>query len=283
MEASVYIDVVFFCEWIMNLFLLWAAGHISGFSAKKRRLLLGAFLAAFCHCVQLVFFFSYRAKLLQSLGLLLLGLLAAYYPKNFKNLLRLLLSALCASFLLGGGLNVLFATTQMQTAFGEGLILRQKFFPWQYLLWGIAMGYICLKGAARWLEANIRRRRDFCTVYIRRSGKWIEGRTLIDTGNGLKREGRGVIIMEVGTLLPLFSAEEGERMLSREREGLLPADYTSLGNPEGKLWGFIADECKISFGEKMIVHDKLYIGITFRLFTGAYEGLLPPCLIEEEK
>lgn len=282
MEASVYIDVVFFWEWIMDLFLLYAAGRISGFRAKKWRLIVGALLSALCHCLLLIFLFPNNGGIFLSFALLILGLGVAYFPKSPKNFCRLFLTALFASFLLGGGLNVLFTVTQAQKALGSGLILRQGFFPWQYLIWGIAVSYILLKIGGNWIETHIRRRRDFCTVYIRKNSKWVEGRVLIDTGNGLKKNGKGVIVMELSTVLPLFSAEEGEKLICGEREHLEPMHYTSLGNPEGALWGFLAEECKICFGEKTISYHGLYIGISFDFFKGGYEGLIPPCLLEED-
>ncbi|KXL53159.1 sporulation sigma-E factor-processing peptidase [Anaerotignum neopropionicum] len=282
MEASIYIDVLFFWEFTMDLFLLWAAGRISGFQAKKWRLILGAFLSALCHCLLLVFFFPNSGGIFLSFGLLILGLSVAYLPKSLQNFVRLFFTALFASFLLGGGLNVLFTATQVQKILGTGLIVRPKLFPWQYLLWGVAVGYIVLKISGKWIEAHIRRRRDFCTVYLRKNGKWTEGRVLIDTGNGLKRDGKGVIVMEIGTVLSLFSAEEGEKILGGEKDSLVPIHYTSLGNPEGALWGFVAEECRICFGEKVIKYNGLYIGISFELFTGSYEGLMPPCLLEED-
>lgn len=282
MEASIYIDVLFFWECLMDLFLLWAAGRISGFKAKKRRLFLGAFLSALCHCLLLVLCFPNNGGIFLSFALLILGLSVAYLPKSIKNFVRLFFTALFASFLMGGGLNVLFMSTQAQRVLGQGLIVSHKFFPWQYLIWGIAVSYILLKISAKWVEAHIRRRRDFCTVYIRKNGKWAEARGLIDTGNGLKKDGKGVIVMEIGTVLPLFSAEEGESILVGAKDSLVPMHYTSLGNPEGDLWGFVADECRICFGEKTKKYKGLYIGISFEFFTGAYEGLVPPCLLEED-
>lgn len=59
------------------------------------------------------------------------------------------------------------------------------------------------------------RRREFCTAAVFRQGRCAEVRVLIDTGNGLKQEDdRGVAILEMQAVLPLFSAEEGVRLLS---------------------------------------------------------------------
>lgn len=282
MEASIYIDVLFFCEWVMDFFLLWAAGRIAGFSAKKWRLLLGAFLSAFSHCILVYFFFPLKGGLILSTGLMLLGLVIAYFPKKFRNCLRLLFATYLASFLMGGGLSVLFTTTDAQQFLGNGMRLSVRFFPWQYLLWGILIGYFMLKMGAKWVETHIRRRQDFCTIAIQHLGKQAVCRALIDTGNSLKYEGVGVMILELSTVLPLFSKETQVDFMTGGHTGLLPISFHSLGNPTGGLWGFICEKASLSFGEKVIEFQDIYVGIAFEPFTGAHEGLVPPCLIEEE-
>ena len=105
---------------------------------------------------------------------------------------------------------------------------------------------------------------------------------LIDTGNGLKEGGQGVPVVQISTLLPLFSKEEQVRLLSGNRMGLEWMAFTSLGNPDGRLWGIRAEKLVLSFGEKQIIHKNIFVGINENDFTGAYEGLVPPCLLEEE-
>ena len=58
--------------------------------------------------------------------------------------------------------------------------------------------------------------------------------------------------------------------------------FTSLGNPDGRLYGIRAEKLILSFGEKQIIHNNIFVGINLDDFTGAYEGLVPPCLVEEE-
>lgn len=112
-------------------------------------------------------------------------------------------------------------------------------------------------------------------------GRCVEGRMLIDTGNGLRENGRGVAVAELSLLLPFFSREEQVRLLSGEMANLEWLSFTSLGNPNGRLWGIRAEELNICFGERKIVQKDIFIGINREAFTGAYEGLLPPCLLEE--
>ena len=105
---------------------------------------------------------------------------------------------------------------------------------------------------------------------------------LIDTGNGLKKGEKGVAVLQLSLLLPLFSAEEQVRLLLGERNGLPSMSYTSLGNPDGRLWGIGAEKLVLSFGERKIVHKNIFVGINDVDFAGAYEGLVPTCLLEED-
>ena len=145
------------------------------------------------------------------------------------------------------------------------------------------MAYVLLKIGGKWIESHIQRRREFCTVSVFWRGRKVEGRALIDTGNGLRQEdGRGVTVLEFAALQPLFTPEESMMLLQGGREGLCAMPFTSLGNPDGRLWGIWAEKLEIGFGEKILCHNKIFVGITFEAFTGAYEGLLPPCLLKEE-
>ncbi|MBQ3615130.1 MAG: sigma-E processing peptidase SpoIIGA [Anaerotignum sp.] len=280
MEQTLYIDVVFLVTWGMDAFLLWAAGRIAGFSAKKWRVFLGGFLSALFYCLRLCFFRE-NGGFLFSLMLLGGGLFIVYYPKQSRNWLRLFGSAVAASFLMGGGVNMLFAMTEMQRIFGRGMVI-QKAYPWRLLPWSVGVAYFLLKMAGRWMEANIQRRKEYCTAKILFQGKGIEGRMLIDTGNGLREQGRGVAVVQMSALLPLFSREEQVQILLGHVAGLDWMSYTSLGNPDGRLYGIRAEKLVLSFGEKHVVHNNIFVGINMDEFSGAYEGLIPPCLLEEE-
>lgn len=277
---ELYIDMIFLVSWSMNAFLLWAAGRIAGFSAKKWRIFLGGFLSAAIYCLWLICL-RRNGGIACSLFLLWMGLFAAYRPKQGRNWLRLCGAAAVVSFLLGGMVNVLFTMTQVQRTFGQGMVVP-KVYPWWLLPWAIGTAYLLLKWGAKWLQAHIVRRREYCTAAVLWRGKGIEGRMLIDTGNGLQEKGRGVAVAELSLLLPLFSKEEQVRLLSGQMEGLEWLSFTSLGNPDGRLWGIRAERLIVSFGETQVVHQNIFVGISRETFTGAYEGLLPPCLIEEE-
>lgn len=281
MEPTIYIDIIFLVTWGMDAFLLWMAGRILGLHRKKKRFLLGGFFAAVCYCGWLCIF-RRNGGILLALLLLAGGIFIAYTPKSGRIFLRLMGTVLLSSFLLGGGAQLLFTFTQAQRLFGQGLAV-QRVYPWWLLPWSVLLAYILLKLGAGWMETHIQRRREFCTVAVFWRGRYTEVRTLIDTGNGLRQaDGRGVAILELQAVLPLFTAEEGVRLLSGERAGLEWLAFSSLGNPDGRLWGIRAEKLVLFFGEKSICHRDIFVGIAEEAFTGSYEGIVPPSLWKED-
>ena len=83
-------------------------------------------------------------------------------------------------------------------------------------------------------------------------------------------------------VLPLFSAEEGMRLLSGSREGLEWLAFSSLGNPNGRLWGIRAEKLILFSGEKKHLPSGYFVGIAEEAFTGSCEGIVPPSLWKED-
>lgn len=277
---ELYIDIVFLISWGMHTFLLWAAGRLCGFSARRRRILLGGFLAALLYCFRLCSGKGAGGIFLTAL-LLWAGLFTAYHPKQGRNWIRLYGAVMVSSFLMGGFIHMLFTMTRTQCLFGRGIVV-EKMYPWWLLPWAAGMAYILLKLGAKWIESHIIRRREYCTAVILWRGRGTEVRLLIDTGNGLKENGKGVPIIQISALYPLFFREEQARILCGNMDGLEQVAFTSLGNPDGRLSGIRAEKLILFFGEKRIIHKNVFVGINECDFAGAYEGILPPCLTEEE-
>ena len=282
MEPSIYLDVLFLVQWGMHTLLLWMAGRILGYRQKAWRVLLGGLVPSLLHCGRIWMTQAYQVGILFSLVGMALGIWIAYTPRGLGGWIRFLGAIWVSSFLLGGALEMLFMRTQIQRYLGTGLVVRQRFLPWQYLLWVSLLAYIAIKGASKWLVAYVERRQDYCTLYIKKEDKEVILHGLIDTGNHLTKDGRGVVIATAHTICPLFSTEEAIGILSGERDGLEPLSYSSLGNQNGELWGFLAEECRMQIGEKAWTEKNLYIGIQFEVFAGAYEALVPAALIKEE-
>lgn len=282
METYLYIDILFLLEWLMHFFLLFASGRFCGIYRGGGRILFGSFVASALHIFCLCLILPKQVGLFWSIIFLMIGILLTYSPKTIQHFTKLCLATIFSSFLLGGGLNVYFVMMQQQVFFGTIPVQATppQNFPWYYLIWSVIVSYILIRKGEKFIRNHIQNRIEFCTVVLKKGDICVEGYALIDTGNHLNYQGRGVAILELSVLLPLFTREENERILKGERDFLIPLTFSSLGNADGGLYGFFVDKCVLKFGGEAIQYEDFFVGIQFDGFVGGYEGLIPPCLLD---
>lgn len=281
MESYIYADVILLLEGSMHVFLLYATGKFAGVHQQFFKILFGGIMASLCNFFWLLLFFPKNGGVVLLTISMTIGVFVTYAPKTISQFTRLIGFSLFTSFLLSGGINVIIMVGKQEEFFRQGVLLRPITVPWYYLLWSILLGYISLKLGERFLCRYFQKRQDFCTVILQKDGKTVEGDTLIDTGHNLKHAGKGVVIMEFPILLPLFSKEEIVSLLAGQYDALTGIPFASLGNPNGELFGFFAEECILQQGNRRAVHNEVFVGIQFNGFAGAYEGLTPISLFEE--
>ncbi|MFI3173865.1 MAG: sigma-E processing peptidase SpoIIGA [Bacillota bacterium] len=282
MESYIYADVVLLLEGGMHVVLLFATGRFSGMYRKFWRIFLGGMVSSLCNFLWLLLFFPKNGGVLLLTISMTAGILVAYTPKTIQQFTKLMFFSFFTSFLLSGGINVLVMIGKQEAFFRQGVLLRPPTVSWYYLLWSVLFAYVLLKYGERVVYTHVQKRQNFCTVLLKKDGKSVEGLTLIDTGNGLKHEKKGVVIMEFPVLFPLFSKEESMAILTGDYGDLIAIPYASLGNPTGELFGFFVEECVLRQGNRSIVHKKVLVGIGFDGFKGSYEGLTPISLFEED-
>lgn len=275
MESYIYADVVLLLEGSMHIFLLYAIGKFSGTHRRFSRILLGGIMSSLCNFFWLLLFFPKNGGVLLLTISMTVGVVVTYAPKTIHHFLRLMGFSLFNSFLLSGGINVIIMIGKQEQFFRHGVLLRPVTMPWYYLVWSILLGYVLLKHGEKFLYRHFQKRQNFCTVTLKKDGEMTEGNVLIDTGHHLQYDGKGVLIMEFPVLLPLFSKEEVVAILAKQYHMLIGIPYASLGNPDGELFGFFADECILQQGDQKIVHNKVFVGIQFDGFSGGYDGLTP--------
>lgn len=282
MEASIYLDVVFIAQLGMNTLLLWMTKRFLSLQAKNWRILLGGLVSSLLHCTWIFISQSLESGLLFSLLLLLVGIEIAFFPRSIRMVAKCIAASLLASFLLGGGLQIALMRTQMLSHFGDGMVVRQNFMPWHYLIWAIIVSYLLLKCLGKHVEGYISKRHTYCSIYIRKDERVVCLRGLIDTGNQLTKDGKGAVIVSTDRVLSLFEKDTRISLLCGDTQGLEPLPYASLGNAEGVIWGFIAQECRICVEDKIWRHENVYIGMNSEGFSGGYDAIVPSGLLEEE-
>ena len=291
MEADLYIDVVFLFNGTMNSLILLAAGKLVEPSPKLYRAFLGGFAASFCNCLLWICLFPLGGGIWLSLILQTVGIFIAYAPKTRKRFFALLAAVWLCSFLIGGGMAALSAFTDIQRIFGTGILLRKGLTPWQFVWWAGCVFYVLLHFWGRWMEEHIAKKQLFCNGEIIRRGKRCEIRGLLDTGNGLEKEGRGIVVVEFSSCLSLFDKDLVLTLLKKgslskeemELEGFSETGFSALGVEKGNILLFQGDSLQLFYNKKRRIYREIKIGIYFGTFAGGYTALVPPTLLEEEE
>lgn len=279
MQVEMYADVIFFINWIMDFFLLWLAGRLSGKKCKIFRLLLGGGMCAFLYCC--ILFLSVVHTVLSSIFvpifLIAVGVEIAFFPRRFKEFMKLMLLSYVSSFVVGGVGMALWYTTNMTDLMGNVAMSASRHFSWKILLAATGTVFVCVKLGSGWVRSHVAQRRSYCTLALHLEDKSIQVTALVDTGNRLcdPISGYPVIIVEFDKVLPLLPEgsknifieglslpsllQELEHSKLRNRFRMIP--FHSLGTTCGMLLGFYPDAAEIIVEEKEKRSEKVIVGI----------------------
>jgi stage II sporulation protein GA (sporulation sigma-E factor processing peptidase) len=302
-NAVVYIDVVILVNFIMDYFILWVSGKLSGLKIRKFRLMAAAGLGS---AYSLVVFLPEKslyatlvAKIVCSIMMLLLG----YAPVVLGIFLRLLCYFYITTFAMGGaviGAIYLFTSSPGYIQVWNGAAIINSRFNYYWLLFGIITAVFLGKGGPawmrkKWLEHNFSR-----NLVIGIEGREISLEAFLDTGNQLRDPltKKPVIIMEVQALKG-FVPEEflkaavkkgevelaslGDRLEKEWVKRLRLINYISVGKAQGLMVGLRVDFVEIRTKREIIKTEDTVIGLVDGILTrkGKYMALLPPQLLQE--
>ncbi|MDD3653318.1 MAG: sigma-E processing peptidase SpoIIGA [Desulfotomaculaceae bacterium] len=296
---TVYLDQVFFGNFIMNYIILWAAARIIRTPAGKGRLVAGSAMGAVYSLALFTpvnIFMSVWCKIIASLMITAV----TFAPLQPKKFLACLGSFYLCSFALGGlifGMIYFIQPAQIAGLNSSGWADSENFWP------GLVLGIVSFGAACKSIAVLMHKRifeNSFKTVIlIKLQGVQVQVDAIFDTGNQLidPMTKQAVIVVEYRVLKPLLPAElqvyyEGPeepdvwRILStmgesqwRSRFGVVP--FSSLGCAEGLMVGFRPDEVVINRHEHQIRVSRVVIAIHQKRIDPAdsYHALMHPQLL----
>jgi len=248
--ATVYIDVLFLINFIINILLIEAGGVINNAQLLKRRTLFASALGAlYAVCVffpQLKLFYSVIMKLFFSAVMVFF----AYRPKSVRMFLRLFAAFYAVSFIFGGFVIALTSLTSLGyrtgAIYSNGVLYMNL--PWQALLLFAAAAYafVVTVGAVRRKKLAEEAIKRNVTVFL--NGRSADFEAIIDTGNSLfdPISGDPVIVCERNALEEIFPEEKPLiELLETGGARVRMVPFSSVGKESGILPGFLPDMVKI--------------------------------------
>jgi len=292
---TLYADMLFLINFVMNTFVLWVVSKIIRNSRKKMRwLFAGSGLMALLYTLLIaVESLRFINVVFSSVVILTAGILVAFRLKGFRTFIKLMLVAYIVSFTVGGLGMALFFLTGIPYAvyfIANDLGGFTRAISWQIVLLGTVLSYGIIKLGLKIAEKHTLKRQMLCNVQVFVEGCGTSFEALVDTGHSLKDplSQSPVIIAEfehVKEFLPdclrVLFYEKRENNLTGlmstqentfyKRIRMIP--FSSIGRSNGMLIGFRPDIVKVEGTLANVIigiyNDKL-------CNDGRYQGLLGP-------
>jgi len=298
MNMTLYADMLFLVNFVMNTFVLWVVSKITRNKKKARWLFIGSAAMSLLYTLLIALEpLRFINVALSSVVILTIGIFIAFRPNAVKAFVKILLITYGISFTVGGlGMALFFLTDIPHTVYfiynERGGIIQTV--SWQIVLAGAVLSYVLIKLGLKFMEYNTLKRQMLCHVQVSLGEQDTTFDALVDTGHSLKEplSQNSVIVVEferVKEFLPdglkILFYEKKENVLTElltteentfyKRIRMIP--FTSLGRANGMLIGFRPDSVTVEgktpqeviigiYNDKLCKNDR-------------YHGLLSPELI----
>lgn len=274
---TVYIDVVFLENLILNVIILYATSLIAKMNLKIIRTLISASIGSIYAIMYYIFQIGLYSNIIFKFILSVIMIYVAFNPKEFKTLLKVLILFYLTSFVFGGAsLSVIYLVNAQRINIQNGMIIGK--YTMNTILTGIIIAFIVIVIAFKIIKSKISKNDLFCDIRFKINNKEIKTKAMLDTGNLLKEPITNIPVVVVEhkllyDVIPNEILDNIENILGGDLEDIsdeVKSDYisklkvipfTSLGKQNGILLGIKADELIVEEmnSEKKI--DKVIIGI----------------------
>lgn len=289
MRPTVYIDVLFFINLLINLILLYVSAKLLSLKLKPLRFLIASVLGAL-YSVLIFFpdfnvFYSGSAKFLSSFAIVAI----AFNIKGWRLYFKTLGVFYLVTLLFGGCVFALFYLSGIGSRVGAVIKNGVIYFdlPWQFLFFSIGISYIIISGI--WKSILSRSKgNSFIILNIEYSGSNAIIRALLDTGNSLFEpiSHSPVIVTEfseIKKILPagIRKAVESGDLNFEESVKIRVIPFSSVGKENGLLLGFQPDRVTATVNEQQYEIENVIIGISPTSLSKdkSFQALINPAVI----
>lgn len=289
---TIYIDVVFIENLIMNYIILFATSIIIKVKVKHIRLILASGLGAIYSIIAYMSILEMYSSVILKIILSVIIVYIAYNPQNVKNMWKYLVIFYMTSFVFGGAAFALIYIVKPQDILMKnGLFLGT--YPLKTIILGTIVAFVVIVTSFKLVKSKISKKDMFCTIKININKVEIETKAMIDTGNLLKEpiSNTPVIVVEHTLLydcMPKEILNNLENILGGDFENiseevknkyiskLKVIPFSSLGKQNGMLIGIKPEEVTVINDENENKINNVIIGIYNKSLTkrGEYRALI---------
>ena len=299
---TVYLDIVFLENILMNYIIIFATGVAVKEKLSKVRILISSAIGAIYTIIMYLNIIPIYSNFIMKLVLSIAMVYIAFKPKTFKKLIKNLIIFYLVSFVFGGCVFALMYFIQPQLAqIRNGVFVGA--YPLKVALIGGLISFAIIQISFKIVKTKLSKKDMIYQIEITINNKSIKTKALLDTGNLLKEPitGLPVVVTEHTSLysvLPTEILNNTEKILGGDTDELMKNDefskiisrfrmipFSSLGIQNGLLLGIKADSISIEIDEKIENINNVIIGIYDKSFTknGAYSAIFGLDILEGGK
>ncbi len=289
---TVYLDVIFIENMIINYIIIYVTGIISRAKIKQIRIIIGSLIGAIYSIIYYLINLKIYSSVILKILLSVIIIYISFNSSNFKNLIKQIILFYLVSFVFGGAsIAIIYMVNSQNITIENGVLIGN--YTIKTVLVGIAVAYFTILVGSKFVKNKMTKKDFLCDVEISLNGKKVRTKAMIDTGNLLKEpiSNVPVIVMEhslfygiipneilnnlediLGGDLSQIPNEIQDEYISRLK--VIP--FSSLGKRNGMLLGIKADEFTIVIDEEEKKINKIIIGLYNKSLTkkGEYQSLI---------
>ena len=207
-DMTVYLDVVFLENIIINYIILYVTGIISKAKIKQKRILFGAIIGAIYSVIYYLFKLKIYSSVIIKIVLSIIIIYVSFNSKNFKDLAKKTILFYFVSFVFGGAsIAIIYMVNSENITIQNGVLVGN--YTIKTILIGIVIAYFTIIIAFNIIKTKISKKDLICDISIILNNKIIKTKAMIDTGNLLKEPitNKPVIVMEHTLLYDIIPKE----------------------------------------------------------------------------
>lgn len=298
---TVYLDIVFLENILMNYIIVFATGVVIKNECKKLRLLIASVIGAIYTIVMYLEIIPIYSNFIMKFILSIVITYIAFNPKSLKKLIKNLIIFYLVSFVFGGCVFALMYFLKPQMAqIRNGVFVGA--YPLKIALVGGIISFIIIQISFKLVKSKLSKKDMIYDIEVTLDNKSAKIKALLDTGNLLKDPitGYPVIVVEKASLrniIPSNILNNSEKIIGGDISELIcdsefsktisrfrVIPFSSLGKQNGLLLGIKPDSVNIKLDEKTEKLNNVIVGIYDKSFTknGAYTAIFGIDMLEHD-
>lgn len=289
---TIYIDLIFFENIIMNSIIIYATSIIIKQKPKILRVLISSIIGAIYSIALYITNYKIYTSIFSKIILSIIMMYVAFKPSNLKKLFKQVLILYLTSFVFGGvALNLIYFLKPENISIKNGLFTGE--YALKVIMLGALVALIIVKISIKIIKTKITPKDMYCKIKMKINEKQIETNAMIDTGNLVKEPitNTPVVIVESSLLegiIPKEILNNLENILCGNLNNIpqeIQEEYftklrcipfSSLGKENGMLVGIKIPEIIAQNEEEEKKTSNIIIGIYDKSLTkrGEYRALI---------